>query len=125
MISGYRFTGINHEHVLGTITHELPEITIDWSEWTASHMWFGTWLSSAKIKFTVNPSEIHGGHPTAQGCLLIAIPKLMNGRPNQQKLSDVRVKDQSGKKLKPYIITKQHSSPMPINKATHYVVNNS
>lgn len=125
MASGYRFTAINHEHVLGTITHELPKIIIDWSEWTASHMWFGTWLSSAKINITINPAEISGGYTNAQGCFTIAVPKLMNGQPNQQKLADITVRDHTGKKLKPYVITKQHSTAMPINKTTHYVINNS
>jgi hypothetical protein len=125
MAAGYRFTGINHEHVLGTITHELPKIIIDWTEWTAAHMFFGTWLTSAKIIITVNPAEISGGHPNNMGCLTLAIPKLMNGKPNMQKLSDVTVKDNTGKTLKPYVITAAQSKPMPISKTTHFVLNNS
>jgi hypothetical protein len=63
MATGYRFTGINHEHVFGHIRHFMPTIQIDWSEWTASHMFFGTWLSSAKIHIVVDPASISGGHP--------------------------------------------------------------
>jgi hypothetical protein len=125
MASGYRFTGINHEHVFGTITHELPKIIIDWTEWTAAHMFFGTWLTSAKIIITVNPAEISGGHPNNMGCLTLAIPKLMNGKTNTQKLTDVTVRDNTGKTLKPYVITQAQSGPMPISKTTHFVLNNS
>ena len=123
MASGYRFTGINHEHVLGTITHERPSIIIDWSEWTASHMWFGTWLPSARVNITIDPNQISGGHPNHRGALTLAVPKYFNGLPNLQKLFLITVKNLSGKTLKPYLIYGQPSGPLPIDKSTHYVVN--
>ncbi|RFA12935.1 hypothetical protein B7R21_08785 [Subtercola boreus] len=123
MERGYRFTGINHEHVLGTIKHYLPTIAIDWTEWTASHMWFGSWLSSAEIRITIDPASITGGYRNNMGCLTLAIPTLVNGRTNQQKLSDVVVTLPDGTPLKPYIVSSPQGSPMPISRNTHYVVN--
>lgn len=123
MATGYRFTGINHEHVFGDIMHFMPSIQIDWAEWTASHMFFGTWLSSAKIHIVVDPLSISGGHPNNRGALTLAIPRVFNGRPNQQLLSDVVVRLPTGARLKPYVIGGAQSAPMPISRKTHYVVN--
>ncbi|RFA21165.1 hypothetical protein [Subtercola boreus] len=123
MAPGFRFTGINHEHVVGDITHILPKISIDWWEWTASHMFFGTWLPSARVHITIDPGEISGGHPNNQGCLTVAIPRLFNGRANGQRVTDVVVQDVSGRRLRAYIITGAQSKPMPVDRETHFIVN--
>jgi hypothetical protein len=123
MDTGFRFTGINHEHVIGTITHYLPRIVMDWYEWNASHMFFGSWLTSAKIVITVNPSDIVGGAPYNNGALTLAVPAQFNGRANQQKLSDISVVDQTGKRLTAYSISRKPDRSLPISKTTHYVVN--
>ncbi|RFA19840.1 hypothetical protein [Subtercola boreus] len=122
MANGYRFTGINHEHVIGTIKHYLPKIAIDWTEWNASHMFFGSWLPSAQVAIAVDPTEISGGHPNNMGCLTLHIPAVFNGRPNTQRISDVAVWTSSGTRLQPYPITGNASKPLPVDRNTHYVV---
>lgn len=123
MESGFRFTGINHEHVIGTITHVLPRIVTDWAEWDASHMFFGSWLTSAQVRITINPADVVGGAPSNRGALTLAVPAQFNGRVNQQRLSDIVVVDQTGKRLLPYLISGKPANALPISRTTHFVIN--
>lgn len=123
MGSGTRFTGFNHENVMGKIRHYNPTIILDPvanSEWLTNHMVFVNVLADNPDIEIYEPTWKNGS-PLNRGCFVIKSSKTFIGNTNKQVSSPKVVKN--GRTLEPYILRAYSGSGVPdyVKPDTHYV----
>ena len=123
MASGLRFTGVNHENVMGSIRHYSPSIVLDPvanSEWLTAHMVFVNVLADNPDIEIYEPSWKNGS-PLNGGCFTVKSGKTFLGITNKQVSSPKVVKN--GRLLEPYVLRAYSSSGVPsyVKPDTHYV----
>lgn len=117
---GKRFTGFNHENVMGPVRHYSPDIQRDhMTEWNLSHMSFANALSDNPDIQIVEPTW-HESAPNNNGCFTVSMSASYAGAPNRQITPPTVVKN--GVTLIPYLLTGAPPAPISVDPTTHFVV---
>lgn len=117
--SGSRFSGVNHEQVLGKITHTLLDVTLDQASlWDSNHVSIGADtggpIPDNKSVLIDNPIW-HGLSPSwANGAFVVKLWGI--------QVTPPAVKNADGSLKQPVIVTGTNPPAQNINPATQYAV---
>jgi hypothetical protein len=120
LAGGKRFTGINHENVMGFVRHYNPEFHIaNMTEWNVGHVAINNYLNDNPDIQIIEPVWFESP-PRNNGCFTITIQKSYAGGPQAQTSVPRVIKN--GVELIPYHIYAPPGSMLPVDPAKHFVV---
>jgi hypothetical protein len=126
LAGGKRFTGINHENVLGFVRHYDSEFWIkNMTEWNVGHMAFNNYLSDNADIQIIEPVW-HESPPRNAGCFTVTIQKTYAFNADkspgvQRQVTPPRVV-KNGIELRPYHVTEPPKANLPLDPTRDYVV---
>jgi len=125
-VAGQSFTGVNHEAVMGTVTHNYPTLEMDPTgfgvAWNNGHMtWTGTSETTGTLK-VVEPTWT-GSAQNAPGFFSIRTYGWYTGSDQGYTNMSTPVVIKNGVSLQPWVRTSSTTAPNGVTPATHFAWN--